>query len=343
MPSSIKVAIVGLGYWGPNLLRNFFAASRCTVKYGCDLSQKNLDKMQRNFPTVTFTSSYDEVLNDPEVQLIAIATPTSAHFPLAKQALLKGKHVLIEKPVTPTSKEADELIAIARKNNLLIFVDHTFIYSPAVRKIAEIVKSGDLGELLYIESTRINLGLIQQDVNVLWDLAIHDLSIISTFVDMGTVTQVYAQGKNYHTKHPEIAHLNLTFASGLQAYIHVSWLSPVKLRQTIVGGSKKMILYDDTQLSEKVKIYDKGVNFEKLAVTGNTNPFFPVYRSGDVLIPALQNKEELGIEAEHILRCIEGTEKPLMAMETPRHLVRILECADESLRTGRSVDLSPAA
>lgn len=334
---TITIAVVGLGYWGPNLLRNFTAAEGCHVAYGCDLLQANLDKLSRSYPHTTFTTSFDQVLADPSVQLVAVATPTSGHYPLAKAALEAGKHVLIEKPMTSTAAQADELIAIAKRSNLHIFVDHTFVYSPAVRKIADIVQSGDLGELLYVDTTRINLGLIQKDTNVLWDLAIHDLSIIGTFTNLADVNRIYAHGRRHISNQVEIGHLHLSFKNGVESHIHVSWLSPVKLRQTIIVGSKKMIVYDDMNLSEKVKVYDKGVSFDRLVQQNNANPFYPVYRSGDVYIPALPNKEELAIEVRHILQCLRKEETPILLPETAANMVRILEQANRSLETAQPV------
>lgn len=342
MTKTIRTAIVGLGYWGPNLLRNFAAADNCEVGYGCDLDTARLAKFKKMYPTVTFTSSYEDVLKDASIDLVAIATPTSGHYPLAKQALEHDKHVLVEKPMTSTAAQAEELVTLAKKKGLHLFTDHTFFYSPPVRKIAELVTSGAIGKLMYVDSSRINLGLIQKDTNVLWDLAIHDLSIIGTFADLNTITKLYAEGRRYIGKQIEIGHLHLSFASGMHATVHVSWLSPVKLRQTIIAGDKKMILYDDTNLSEKVKVYDKGVHFQELAESGSTNPFFPVYRSGDVVVPALANVEELATEVAHIVRCLRGEEKPLMPPELGWQLVRILELANQSLESGQPVTVTPA-
>lgn len=328
----LSVGIVGLGYWGPNLLRNFAALSDCRVKYGCDVQQDNLEKMRRKYPAVTYTTDVRDLLKDKDLAAMIIATPTETHFALAKAALDAGKHVLLEKPMTKTCAEAEELVKIAARKNVQLLVDHTFVYTSAVQKIQELVRSGEIGNLHYFDSTRINLGLIQKDVNVLWDLAIHDLSILSTIYDLGTLETLYAHGGSHFTKQQEVGHLHMTFHGGFEAHIHVSWLSPVKIRQTIVVGTKKMILYDDTEPSEKIRIYDKGVHFEEFIESGRPDPFFPVYRSGDILIPALENPEAMSIEAQHFLACIRGKEAPRVSGEDGRHIVHILELADQSLR-----------
>lgn len=335
----ISIGIVGLGYWGPHLLRNFAALDECIVKYGCDLQKENLEKMRKNYPAVTYTQKVEDLLNDRDLMAIVIATPTGTHFDLAKRALEAGKHVLLEKPMTSSAAEATELVRIAKEKKLQLLVDHTFVYTGAVEKIRELVKSKEIGELHYFDSTRINLGLIQRDVNVLWDLAIHDLSILSVLHDLSAIKTLYAHGSTHFTKQPEIAHLHLTFQDGVEAHIHVSWLSPVKIRKTIVGGSKKMILYDDTEPSEKIRIYDKGVHFQELVEEGKPDPFFPVYRSGDILIPAIPNPEAMHVEAQHFLACIEGREKPRVAGIDGLCIVKILELANQSMAEGRALSL----
>jgi len=331
---------VGLGYWGPHLLRNFAALSDCTVKYGCDVKRENLEKLRKHYPAVTFTQSFDDLLRDEGLAAIVIATPTSTHFALAKAALEAGKHVLLEKPMTQTSAEAEELVALATKKSLQILVDHTFVYTGAVGKIRSLVRSGEIGELHYFDSTRINLGLIQKDVNVLWDLAIHDLSILHVLHDLSHIVSLYAHGSVHFTKQPEIAHIHLTFRDGVEAHIHVSWLSPVKIRKTIIGGSRKMILYDDTEPSEKIRIYDKGVRFQELVEAGKPDPFFPVYRSGDILIPAVPNPEAMNVEARHFLDCIRGHDQPKVSGADGARIVRLLELANRSMEEKKLLTLS---
>jgi predicted dehydrogenase len=240
--------------------------------------------------------------------------------------------------MTATLEEARELVSIAKKKKLQLLVDHTFVYTGAVRKIRDLVLSGEIGELHYFDSTRINLGLIQKDTNVLWDLAIHDLSILSVLTDLMNLEYLYAHGSTHYTKQQELAHLHMTFRGGLEAHIHVSWLSPVKIRQTIIGGSKKMILYDDTHPSEKIRIYDKGVRFEELVESNRPDPFFPVYRSGDIVIPTIPNPEALHIEAEHFLLCIRGKEKPEVSGEDGAAVVRILTLANQSMAERRPLN-----
>lgn len=331
----LSIGIVGLGYWGPNLVRNFNATEGWTVKYGCDLNEKNLEKMRLQYPTVIYTTDLQILLNDPDLTAIAVATPTSGHFAVAKAALEHGKHVLIEKPLTGNTAEADELIALAKAKNLHILVDHTFVYTGAVRKIQELVQSGDLGDLYYFDSTRINLGLIQKDVNVLWDLAIHDLSILGLICDLSTLKNLYAHGSKHYGNQEEIGHLHMSFAGGFEAHIHVSWLSPVKLRQTIIGGTKKMILFNDLEPSEKLRIYDTGVHRETLGTTQQSDPFFPVYRTGDVLLPKLDSTEALRQEALHFKEVILGNETAQVMGEHGRNIVQILEYANQSLQESR--------
>ncbi|MFA6523243.1 MAG: Gfo/Idh/MocA family oxidoreductase [Candidatus Peribacteraceae bacterium] len=329
----VRIGIVGLGYWGPNLLRNFTAQAGCEVVWACDLAEKNLEKLRRHYPAITFTSTYEDLLKDPKLDLILVATPTSAHFPLAKKALEAGKHVFIEKPMTSTVAEAEELVALAKEKDRLIFVDHTFVFAPAVRKIADLAKDGSLGKLLYFDSVRINLGLIQKDINVLWDLAIHDLSILSTFLDLNDIETVCAHGSKHYGQTEEDVHLHLTTASGFATHVHVSWLSPVKVRRTMLGGSKAMVVYDDTEPSEKIRLYDSGVDHD----TTKPDPFFPKYRAGDILIPALPNAETLAIEAKHVLACVEGKEQPVVSGARGLAMVRILEAGTQSLKEGGRV------
>lgn len=324
----VSVGIVGLGYWGPNWLRNFAMLEGCELRWGCDLSSDRVTKFSRQYPAVRFSEKFEDLLQDPELHAIVLATPTSAHFPLAKAALEAGKHVLVEKPMTSTSKEAEELVECAKKNKKMLLVDHTFAYTSAVKKMGEIVENKTLGELLYFDSTRINLGIIQKDCNVLWDLAIHDLTILASICDLRDVTEVYATGSAHYGKHVEDAHLHLKFRSGFAAHIHASWLSPLKVRKTFVAGKKAMIVYDDMEPSEKIRLYDKGVDHDDT----KPDPFFPKYRSGDVLIPALPVTEALATEAKHFMRCINGEEKPLVSGEDGAAMVKILELSDLSLQ-----------
>lgn len=334
---SATIGIVGLGYWGPNLLRNFSATPGWTVKYACDPSAVQLDKWRTQYPAVTFTADVATLLNDPDLTAVAIATPVSTHYALAHAALSHGKHVLVEKPMTGTVVDADALIALAEARGVHILVDHTFVYTGAVRKIRELVAAGDLGDVYYFDSTRINLGLIQKDTNVLWDLAIHDLSILGEIRDLNTLVSLHAHGSRHFGAHEEIGHLHLSFADGCEAHVHVSWLSPVKLRQTIIGGTRKMVVFDDLQPSEKIRVYDSSVQGGVPVAAQPSDPFFPVYRTGDVLIPKLDTREALRLQAEHFLAVVEGRERPRVSGAHGRTILRILELANVSLAERRAV------
>jgi len=331
----VSIGIVGLGYWGPNWLRNFAAIEGCELRYGCDLSKERCVKFARQYPATKSTQRFDDLLKDKTLDAIVIATPTSSHFPLAEAALKAGKHVLIEKPMTSDSKQARTLVALAKKKHLQLLVDHTFAYTASVERIREAVKSKQLGELLYFDSTRINLGLIQKDTNVLWDLAIHDLTILSRIANFSDITEILAVGSAHYGTHVEDAHLHLQFSTGLAAHIHCSWLSPVKIRKTLIAGRKAMIVYDDTEPSEKIRIYDKGVERDD----SKPDPFFPKYRLGDVLIPALPNTEALALEARHFIDCIGGKAKPIVSGEDGLRMVEIMEAADKSLASGKPVKI----
>lgn len=333
--STISVGIVGLGYWGPNWLRNFAAIEGCELRWGCDLSPDRTAKFARQYPATTFTQTFEDLLKDNDLNAIVIATPTAAHYPLAKAALEAGKHVLVEKPMTATAEQAEELVALAKKNGLQLLVDHTFAYTEAVTTIREYTQAKKLGELLYFDSTRINLGIIQKDSNVFYDLAVHDLTILNELENLSNLKEIFACGSAHYGKHAEVGHLHLRFASGFHAHIHVSWLSPVKIRQTLIGGKKAMITYDDLEPSEKIRFYDKGVERDDT----KPDPFFPKYRSGDITIPALKMTEALQVEARHFLACIAGKEKPRVSGEDGLHMVRVLALADESLQQHKPIEL----
>lgn len=329
----VKTGIVGLGYFGPNVLRNFAAQDACEMVWACDLAEANRQKVQRTYPSIKTTSNYEDLLNDPALELILIATPTSSHFPLAAKALEAGKHVFIEKPMTGTPEEAATLNALAHQQKRMIFVDHTFVFAPAVRKMAELASSGSLGDLLYFESSRINLGLIQRDTNALFDLAIHDLSILHTIKNLRTLKTVSAHGSKHFGQQEEDVHVHLVFEDGMTAHIHVSWLSPVKVRRTILGGTKAMVEYDDVQPSEKLRVYDRGIDRDET----KADPFFPKYRAGDIVIPALSNEETLSIEAHHVLQCIAGEAKPMVSGDDGSLVVQVLHRANESLKHNSAV------
>jgi predicted dehydrogenase len=330
----INVGVIGLGYWGPNLVRNFYTNINSSVNYCCDLLDENIEKTKEKFPTASFTKDHFDILGDNEIDLICIATPPETHFRLARDALEHGKHVLVEKPMTTTVKEGKKLIEIANKAEKLLMVDHTFVFSPPVIKIKGLI--GNIGDPLYFDSERVNLGLLQKDVNVIWDLAPHDFSIL-TYLFPGLVPkslQVTAS-RQVHPKYEDIAHILIEYENGFSAHIHVSWLSPVKIRKTIIGGNKKMIWYDDVDPFEKVKLYDSGIDMEVL----DESPFFPSYRKGDILIPKLENKEPLSNEVENVVGSILGKVKPIVDGNEGLKVVKLLEACDRSLKNKKRIKI----
>lgn len=331
----IHVAVVGLGYWGPNLIRNFSKIPGVSVTYGCDLNRKNIRKLTRQYPSTVFTNDYAEILNNPVIDLIAIATPVSTHFQLADAALRAKKHVLIEKPICLSSQEVKQLISVARKVKKQLFSGHTFVYSEAVKKMKRMVEENELGKIYYYDSTRINLGLLQQDVNVVWDLAAHDLAILSFLFPTRPVS-VQAFGSSFvSNKREEIAHIFIRFEDKMIAHIHVSWLSPVKIRTILVGGSKKMIVYNDIEPSEKIRVYDKSVKIVPSKVT----PFSPAYRSGSVMIPHLEQNEALYTELSHFVECLRENRKPQTGTEEGLRVVSLLEAIDKAVKSKKEIKL----
>lgn len=326
----VNIGIIGYGYWGPNLVRNFSESNGARVVAVSDLDPAKLATVQRRYPTIKTTTNFHELLQDPGVDAIAIATPVSTHFEFGMAALKAGKHLWVEKPMTETSLQARKLVEEAAQRNLVLFVDHTFIYTGAVRKMGELISSGELGRVYYYDSTRVNLGLFQRDVNVIADLAVHDFSILDYLLKEHPVA-VSASGTNHFPGTPEnLAYITLFYESGTIAHTNVSWLAPVKVRQILVGGSKKMIIYDDNEPSEKVKIYDKGINFtddpkqiHEMRVT---------HRTGDMLAPKLDSTEALRAGAEHFVDCIEKGQTPLTDGLLGARVVELIEAANSSMR-----------
>jgi predicted dehydrogenase len=343
----IGIAVVGYGYWGPNLVRNFWDAPGARLVSVCDMRTERLAGVQSRYPAVEITGEYDAVLKDPRVDAVAIATPVSTHFDLALRALQAGKHVFIEKPMTSTSAQALRLIDEAERRGLVIGVDHTFVYTGAVRKMRELVESGGLGDIYYYDSVRVNLGLFQHDVNVLWDLAVHDLSIMD-YVLPAQPLAVSATGVSHVAGEPEnIAYLNLFFADNLIAHLHVNWLAPVKVRRTLVGGSRKMIVYDDLEPSEKIKVYDKGITVNGNGQSGGNGDkryqMLVGYRAGDMWAPQLDMAEALSLELRQFVACVEARTAPLTDGHAGLRVVRILEAATQSLaERGRAIELEGA-
>ena len=326
----INLGIIGYGYWGPNLVRNFAETTGASVRAVADLDPRKLELVQRRYPSVKVSGDFMELLRDPAIHAVAIATPVSSHFELAMAALKAGKHVWLEKPMTETSLQARKLIEEAEKRKLVLLVDHTFIYTGAVRKMQEIVASGDLGKIYYYDSIRVNLGLFQRDVNVVSDLAVHDFAILDHLLGEHPVA-VSASGINHFPGTPEnLAYVTLFYDSGVIAHANVNWLAPVKVRQILLGGSKKMIVYDDIETSEKIKVYDSGVSF-----TDDPQKIYQMrvgYRTGDMWAPKLDTSEALRVEGEHFIRCIEAGEKPISGGDLGLRVVELIEAATSSMR-----------
>jgi predicted dehydrogenase len=334
----IRVGVVGYGYWGPNLVRNFSDVAGCEVAAVCDLSADRRALATRRHPSVAAVSDPLDLIRDPGIDAIVIATPVSSHYQLAMDALAAGKHVWVEKPLTLNSMQAERLVDEADRVGRTLLVDHTFTYTTAVRKMRELVAGDSLGKIYYYDSVRVNLGLFQHDVNVIWDLAVHDLSIMDYVLDEKPVA-VSATGMAHVPGQPEnIAYLTLFYPSSLIAHVHVNWLAPVKVRRTLVGGSRKMIVYDDLEPSEKIKVYDKG-----LTLRDNPESVYQRlagYRSGDMWAPQLELSEALHTEANHFVRCIMSGETPITDGRAGLRVVRILEAASQSMRDrGQVIEL----
>ncbi len=326
---TINIGVVGYGYWGPNLVRNFFAANNCNVKAVADGRPERLALLAKIFPSVNGVKDADDIINDTEIDAVVIATSVFSHFPLAKKALNAGKHVLIEKPMTASVAEADELIELAARKGLTLMVDHTFLYTGAVAKMKELIDDKTIGVPQYFDSSRINLGLFQPDVNVIWDLAPHDLSILTYLVDQAPVS-INATGIS-HTKNniENIAYMTVNYDSDFIAHFNVSWTSPVKVRQTLIGGDVKMIVYNDLEPSEKIRVYDTGFNHK---TEEYENKIMVDYRTGDVYLPKLGTQEALLGVANDFIQSIINKREPKANGQLGRQVVRILEASQVSIK-----------
>jgi predicted dehydrogenase len=325
----IGVGVIGYGYWGPNLVRNFANADSAQVVAVSDLDPARLAICKRLYPGFTTSTEVRDLFRDSRINAIAIATPVHTHYDLALAALKAGKHVLVEKPLAQTSDQVLRLIDEADRRNLLLMVDHTFIYTPAVRKIRDLIQEGVLGKIYYYNSIRASLGLFQSDVNVIWDLAVHDISIIQYIMSEVPVA-VSATAANHVAGTPEnMAHLALFFDSSCVAHISVNWLSPVKVRQTFIGGDRKMILYDDVQPTEKIKVYDKGIIVNGAAE--HRHQLRIGYRAGDMWAPHLAAEEALKTETEHFIDCIQSGSHPISDGLSGLQVVQILEASSRSI------------
>jgi predicted dehydrogenase len=327
----INFAVIGYGYWGPNIVRNLAEVPDARLASVVDFNPDRLELARRRFPQIQTSTSPTEVIQDPAIDAVVIATPLATHYELALAALRAGKHVLVEKPMCGSKAEAEVLIEAAAARNLVLLVDHTFCYSGAVQKIRQLIDAGEIGDIYYYDAARINLGLFREDASVLWDLAIHDLSIMDYTLRQHPVA-VSCTGACHVPRQPEnIAFLTLYYSGSLIGHLHVNWLSPVKLRRTLIGGSRKMIVYDDLESYEKIRVHDKGVildseleDVHRLRLKG--------YRSGDVWSPQVSLAEPLRTEMIHFVRCIEGKERPLTDALSGMRVVSLVEAAAESMK-----------
>ena len=332
----LRVGVIGYGHWGPNIVRNLHGIDTCEVAAVCDKSPAALRRVSRVYPQVHLTTDLSEVLSSPNIDAVAVVTPAWTHFELAKAAMLNGKHVFIEKPVTSNSEQAEQLIELAQRKKLTMMVDHTFLFCGAVRKIKELVDSGTLGSLYYFDSTRVNLGLFQHDISVIWDLAPHDFSIMDHII-AEKPEAVVATGARHVNGVADVAFITVYFPNDVVAHLNLSWLSPVKVRTTLIGGREKMLVWNDLEPDEKIKVYDKGVH-----ISGDHSNLDALvsYRSGDVWAPKIQHTEALKLELEYFADCILNNRAPSNDGEAGLRVVKLLEAADQSLKNrGRIVPL----
>jgi predicted dehydrogenase len=334
----INIGVIGYGYWGPNMVRNFVDVPGSQVIAVSDLRAERLSRVKTSYPAIRVMQDAHALIVAPDIDAIVIATPVSSHFPLALEALKAGKHVLVEKPLTATVAQAQELNEEAERQHRVLMVDHTFVYTSSVRKIHDLIVSSELGDLFYYDSVRINLGLFQHDVSVLWDLAVHDIAIMDYILPVRP-RAVSATGISHVPGSPEdVAYLTVFFENNLIAHIHVNWLAPVKVRRTLIGGSRKMIVYDDLEPSEKIKVYDKGITIDN--DDENVYQFLVGYRTGDMWAPRIDTTEALRTEAAHFIRCVDQSESPLTDGQVGLQVVKILEAATLSMHDkGKPIDL----
>ncbi len=328
----VRAAVVGLGYWGPNLLRVLYEQPDVDVRYVCDLDPERLARTTGRYPSVQGTSSYQDLLDDPELDAVLLATPVHTHFELARSALEAGKHTFVEKPIASSSEEADELVRLAEEGGLSVMCGHTFLYSPAVRAVKDLIDAGELGDIYFVSSSRVNLGLHQRDASVIWDLAPHDYSILLHWLGEAP-DWVSAVGRaSVVTGITDVAFIDLSFPSGVLAHVELSWLAPSKLRRTVVVGSKKMVVYDDTSV-EPVRVFDSGVTYRDPETFGE---FHLSYRTGDIVSPHLDNSEPLALEVADFVASIRSGEPPTSTPELARDVVAMIESTEASLLSFRA-------
>jgi predicted dehydrogenase len=323
----MKFGVIGFGYWGPNIVRNLMSLEGVEVLAIADSSPTARKRAHKAYPGLKITSNASEVIDSTEIDAIAVITPVWTHFELAKQALLQGKHVFVEKPFTTTSAQGEELIELGQRKNLTVMVDHTFLFTPSVVKIAELIKEGTLGKLYYYDSTRVNLGLFQHDINVLWDLAPHDLSIMDHLIEANPEA-IVATGQGHLNGHEDIAFMTIYFPDQVIAHINVNWLSPVKIRTTLISGEKRMLVWNDLEPDEKIRVYDKGV---KITNREGVYDLLVNYRSGDMWAPHLDQAEALHQELSYFVDCVSSGQQPFNDGSAGLRVVKMLEAASESL------------
>jgi predicted dehydrogenase len=336
----LSVGVIGCGYWGPNVVRNFYENPRTRVVALADLREERLEAISRRYAGARVSTRVEDVLWDPAVEAVAITTPVSTHYQLGAAALEAGKHVLLAKPLAASSQEADELLEIARRRMRVLMVDHTFVYTGVVRKMRELIDEGVLGELYYFDSVRINLGLFQQDVNVIWDLAAHDFAILIHLLDVEPVA-ISAHGTCHSgSGFADVAYVTIHYPDDLIAHCHLNWLSPVKVRQTLLGGSQRMIVWDDLAADEKLKVYDRGI----CLAAGSEESYYRSrvdYRIGDAWIPQVERREALATEIDHFVDCVRNGATPVTGVEAGRRVVRLLEATSASLaKGGQTIELA---
>lgn len=333
----LNMGVIGYGYWGPKIVRNFGSSPKASVVSVCDLDHNALYQVKKNFENVHVTQDYDEIIKSPKIDAVAIVTPVSTHYDIAKKALLHGKHVFIEKPFTASTAEATELIELAERKSLVIMVDHTFLFCGAVKKIKQLIEEDVLGELYYFDSIRINLGLFQKDVNVVWDLAPHDFSIMHHLIGREPLA-VAATGMSHFDNNIEnVAYITVYFPGNLIAHININWLSPVKIRTTLIGGHKKMLVWNDLVADEKVRVYDRGVENGNGISKEKMNNFLMHYRMGDMWAPRFEQLEALRCEADYFVDCVENNTKPINDGAAGMRVVKMLEASVKSLKNGGTI------
>ena len=333
----LNMGVIGYGYWGPNIVRNFSSVDGIQVVAVCDRSEDALKKVRRTYPALDVSTDPGTILKSSSIDAVAVITPVFTHYDLARKALENGKHVFVEKPFTLTAGQAEDLVELAEKNKLKIMVDHTFLFTGAVKKIKEVIDAGALGKMYYYDSMRVNLGLFQHDVNVVWDLAPHDFSVMDYLIEEKPLA-LSATGEVHYNGHEDIAYVTVYCEKSMIAHFNVNWLSPVKVRTTLLGGDKKMLLWNDLEADEKVKIYDKGVEVKNRE---NVYDLLVSYRSGDAWIPKVDQIEALKLEANYFVDCVTNDKTPINDGKAGLRVVKMLEAANESLKgKGKLVELS---